>query len=275
MFRVVETIEDLAADPIGAALVGDSFITWCATSRLVGTLHVGRREAKDAASLARLYALADHPALRRPLRRVVDGRELMDIDADAWAQMRGVVERAAGSLATLFERQAVIVRPDLDGARTVALLPAFGPTDQFRVFTSEDEAYRWADPEHGADALVNLRAVLATARTAMTTTARSRAWIARNLRGARIESCARALGLSARSLQRELAEAGTTFRALVAEQRVAVARKRLRDETTKIDTIAREVGCSSASQLGVLLRRAGLPSPSEIRAEAARPSRSR
>ncbi len=266
MLRLAASIDDIESGPVGRAIAGSSFVTWCTTPRLVGTVHFGRRETADAQTLARLYAVARHPTLRRPLRRVVDGRALKGVDDDAWNHMMTAIAPHAVDLRDLFERQAVIVEPNIHGARNAALLPAFGPSDQFRVFSDADEAYRWADPEDGPAAQEAVGALLEELGSIGDVAGRARAWIAAHLRDARIASCATALGVSTRSLQRELTAAGLTFRGLLAAERVAAAEARLVHGAAKIDAIARDVGCSSASQLSVLMRRAGLKRPSDVRA---------
>ncbi|MDQ3364682.1 MAG: hypothetical protein M3680_04560 [Myxococcota bacterium] len=272
MLRLAASLDELdrEAGPVGRALVGGSFLTWCATPRLVGTVHFGRRETGDAHTLTRLYGLAEHPALRPPLRRVVDGRALTGIDDDAWTQMMQAIAPHASKLRTLFERQAVLVESSVHGARHAALLPAFGPGDTFRVFTDPEAAYQWADPADGPAAQQAVQALLDELDTAGDVKLRARAWVAGHLRGARIDACAGALGVSTRSLQRQLAAARLTFRDIVAAERVAAAQARLSEGSAKIEAIAREVGCSSASQLGVLLRRAGLGSPSALRSPRSR-----
>lgn len=274
MLRLAASLDEIERGPVGRALTGASFLTWCTTPRLVGTVHFGRRDVPDAHTLARLYSLVRHVELRPPLRRVVDGRALKGVDDDAWNYMMAVVSQQAHGMRDLFERQAVIVEPTIDGARNAALLPAFGPSDQFRVFADADEAYRWSDPEDGPAAHQAVDALLAEISTAGDVAVRTRAWVAAHLREARIATCASTLGVSTRSLQRHLTAAGLTFRAIVTDERVAAAQARLLHGAGKIDAIARDVGCSSASQLSVLLRRAGLERPSEVRAaRRGRPSR--
>jgi AraC-like DNA-binding protein len=100
--------------------------------------------------------------------------------------------------------------------------------------------------------------------------ARVRAWIRAHLRHADLALCARTFGMSTRTIQRRLGVAGKSFREIVAAERVAAARSMLVRAGTSIDAVAYAVGCSSSSQLGVLLRRAGYPSPSALRADSAR-----
>lgn len=271
MLRLVASLEEVEANPVGCALAGGSFLTWCATPRLTGTVHFGRRDTHDAHTLTQLYRLAAHPSLVRPMRRVVDGRALHDIDEEAWAQMAAHLTQS-GALEGFFERQAVIVAPNVHGVRMSALLPAFGPNDVYRVFVDAAQAYAWADPADGLAALSAVEALRSELVVTGALIVKARVWISTHLREARIDACARALGVSSRSLQRGFTSSGQTFRAVVTAERVAAARARLLEGDAKVEAIARAVGFSSASQLGVLMRRAGLQSPSQLRASRQTPS---
>lgn len=262
--RLALSLADYVRSPVGAALAGASFLTWCATPHLVGTVHFGHRDVDDARTLLGLYPLAGHPDLRAPLARVVDGRAFAGIDEAAWSVMADAVRRDHARLRGVFARQAVVVEEGLGGARTAALLPAFGPDDDFRLFTDPDEAYAWADPAQGraaAGLVETLRAELGVGDVEP----RVRAFVASHLRTATVEACAASLGLSTRSLQRKLRDQGTSFRSLLAEERARAAHALLRTSQGKIEAVARAVGCSSSSQLGVLLRRFGFPAPSILR----------
>ena len=179
--------------------------------------------------------------------------------------MAEVMSQQTSALHGRFERQAVVVTGGVSGARTAALLPALGPGDAFRLFTNALEAYVWADPEHGRDAHAAVESLLETLG-ANALLARVRAWIAAHLREADLPACARALGVSSRTLQRRMAATGRSFRELVALERVEAARALLTQSRASVKSVAYAVGCSSSSQLGVLLHRAGLPSTSKLRA---------
>ena len=73
---------------------------------------------------------------------------------------------------------------------------------------------------------------------------------ARNLmcgRDASLEKIARAIGLSPRTLQRQLIERGTSFRTLIAEIRFNLACDWLSDNDMTIEAISYELGYSDPS----------------------------
>ena len=82
---------------------------------------------------------------------------------------------------------------------------------------------------------------------------------------ARLSRGARRLGRSERSLQRDLQQAGTTFRGELEAARVELARALLVDTDLKIDSVARKVGCASAAHFATLFRRVAGETPSAYR----------
>jgi AraC-like DNA-binding protein len=92
-----------------------------------------------------------------------------------------------------------------------------------------------------------------------------REYLGRALRDATVEGGARTLGVSPRTLQRELRHARTHFTAELLRARVDAACEKLAHTDEKIETIAREVGCISASQLSTLFRRSLGETPGQFR----------
>jgi len=81
-------------------------------------------------------------------------------------------------------------------------------------------------------------------------------WARRNLVGFSVESAARALGASPRTLERHVAQTlGKSPLSVVQELRVERAVHRLRTGRTSLEEIAAEVGYSDAVTLRTLLRR--------------------
>jgi transcriptional regulator GlxA family with amidase domain len=80
-----------------------------------------------------------------------------------------------------------------------------------------------------------------------------------------LAAAARRQGRSERSLQRDLQQGGTTFRAELEAARVELARALLVDTDLKIDSVARKVGCASAAHFATLFRRVAGETPSAYR----------
>lgn len=80
-----------------------------------------------------------------------------------------------------------------------------------------------------------------------------------------LEANARRAGRSARSLQRSLTQAGTTFRAETSRLRMERAREMLEQSELKIESIARAVGLRSASSFASTFRAVTGTTSSEYR----------
>jgi AraC-like DNA-binding protein len=81
---------------------------------------------------------------------------------------------------------------------------------------------------------------------------------------------ARKLGLSARTLQRRLAEAGTSFQDVLDEVRAGAARRLLRDPALAVSEVAFSLGYAELSSFYRAFRRWTGQTPIDWRAAAAR-----
>jgi AraC-like DNA-binding protein len=98
-----------------------------------------------------------------------------------------------------------------------------------------------------------------------------RSLVAQSLAAPDAKTVARALGMSERTLQRRLGEAGSSFVAVVQQLRLEAAARRLSTETTPITTIAAELGFKTSQHFAALFREQYGVSPTEYRATATRP----
>jgi AraC-like DNA-binding protein len=80
-----------------------------------------------------------------------------------------------------------------------------------------------------------------------------------------IASTAEAVGISARTLQRQLAQSGTSYRKLVGTAKLRLAQQRLLDTTTRITDIATELGYTNSSNFARAFHRQTGVSPSAYR----------
>jgi AraC-like DNA-binding protein len=94
-----------------------------------------------------------------------------------------------------------------------------------------------------------------------------RAVLEAQLDGIGVKEAARALGLSDRTLQRRLREAGTSFQDELNGARIRAAQRLLLDSDMPITQIALEVGCASPQHFSTLFRRLAGASPSAWRDE--------
>jgi AraC-like DNA-binding protein len=147
-------------------------------------------------------------------------------------------------------RMAVLI----DEATHVGLYELRPPAFEWRSFASYDEVARWLDrpePQPAPSPVSELRARL------------------RKDPCASLAELARALCTSTRTLQRALADAGTTLSLERDRVRVAKVVELLRDPHAKLEAIALEIGCSDRRSLNRLFRRVTGESPAQLRARLA------
>jgi transcriptional regulator GlxA family with amidase domain len=167
-------------------------------------------------------------------------------------------------------RQAFVHREGLVGASIAGLAPALRVPWEWRAFSNSAEAFEWIGHPAAARVSEEVRAIAEPLATRPESLRALGAYLSKHLQAATLRSAGRALGISERSLQRELAAAGTTFRREVSRARVEAATHLLSTTSAKLEAIARDVGCASSSHLSQLFRRERGETPAAYRARRAR-----
>jgi AraC-like DNA-binding protein len=260
--RKAATPADFLADPIGAYFAGRSFVAWM-TPSLVGASHFG---AFDGADLPVLLELADmplHAALVPPYDvihdlggvGVLDRRAFEVLEQYLRARMPQLVGRA---------RKVAVVRPaGMAGAAFSGLFHDFtAPHFDGGLFHDRDEALAWLGlPD---EVRADIFALVAPFEQAPLLR-RVRELVATDPAGATLERVAMATAHSVRSLQRHLAELGTSFRDELATVRVDRAKARLAETDDKIEAIASDLGFASAAAFTTSFGRLAGESPQRYR----------
>jgi AraC-like DNA-binding protein len=245
--RAARSIAEFLADPVGRHVTGRVFVAWVLTPKLAGASYFGRIELADHEPLLEVFDLYKHPALAPPVRALLDGSGVETFDVRAYE----LLARYAGKWPDIAPRvdKVAIVRPrGMANAVSAGLFHELSPAPDGALFASRADAFAWL----GADGSEVEAAVRAA--NAPPLLRELRRYLGENLQDASLESAARALASSPRSVQRALADAGTTFRAELDRERIAKALELL-DTDAKIETIAAAVGCKSTSVFYELFRR--------------------
>ncbi len=190
---------------------------------------------------------------------LVDVRALDDVSESLFEELPRWVVGHRPELAARITRSAIVhsrvtIGALVAGYQKLALVPF-----EARAFASGLEALSWLGL--GPTAVTSLWHAWETCidrELGTSLAARVGAW----LRGAppamRLADCAKALAVSSRSLQRALEGDGSSFRALVLDERVARAKKLLATGDAKLLSVAFEVGFSKVEQLNhAFVRREG------------------
>lgn len=264
------TIEGFLARPVGRYVSGASYIVWVRSPRLIGNVYFGRPDERDLADHRRMFDLPAHPDLAPPFDVLLDAHLLDGADRSCYDVLAGYAAHKLPGFVRLVRRMAIIPPHGFVGALTLGIVQqVVAPRFRARVCADLGEALGWLG--HG-DARAEIDAAIDAVCSAPPVIARVRARLADDLTPS-IDAVARSLGVSERTLQRELRRAGSSFREEVSRARVVRAERLLRDTSLKLEAIARRVGYSSLAHFSARFRRLRGVSPTEFRGRAGRASR--
>lgn len=171
----------------------------------------------------------------------------------AFAALNRFLKDHRDTLARTIERQAIVLGSSLTGTMAAGFYRVFPPPYEYRLCDSRDEALGWLDC--AADAL----AAVDAHRDGEPLVRAVRAALADDCR-LEVEIMARTLGVSTRSLQRRLEDAGTSFRKEARRAQIARAMTLLLTTDQKLAAIASAIGCASVVTFSELFaREVGMP----------------
>lgn len=265
------TLEELARDPVGRYVAGDSFAHFCAAPSLWGVVLWGRPDGDQAMELGRSLVLELRPPAE-PHVALFDASRLVGSDPAAFRAAERYLGHFGDALGAYIRRLALVRPAGMSGAVVAGAFDVLPRPFPVAVWDEAAAALEWlaeGEPEPGfspelAAAQIAELADLAAAAPGLV--AGLHAFLDDNLGGARLGAAAAALGVSPRTLQRKLAEAHTSFSDELAAARIRAARRLLIDSDEPLTAIAFEVGCKSLQHFSALFRRRVRESPSAFRA---------
>ena len=255
---------DFAGQPARRAFVGRSFCFWQDGVRALGTVMWGRPLEEDVAAMIPFFEIGVDPRFAAHAS-FVDCRAIASIDVLAFAKLLSYLVARRHAWGPNVGRQAILHPDGVVGAMVAGALHVARPPYPFACFQgSGADAFAWCNV---ADLHTEVDALHARLIGSPEIVRRVRS-VFEERRAAGAADVAHALGLSQRTLQRRLAEAGTTFR----EQRdryLSLEIERLLPGTElDLDAIAGEGGFSSASHLVAHFRATHGTTPGAWRAAA-------
>jgi AraC-like DNA-binding protein len=253
------------ASPLAAdgAMVERHALVWRRRRGLWVSAFWGSPDEDDVRRATEAYSLVLGETGR--FRAFVDLSRLEHLNPKAFEILANWARESRAALDGRLEWQAFVIPPGVLGAVVCGFHKSLGYQQESRFFESMDEAvatlFRGDEAEEirrrvlpRLDILCD-QDLLRRFRRAVRTQPR-----------ADIASIARALTLSRRSLQRQLTQHGTTFSRERLAERMALAKERLQDPDSKVETIANELGFRSRQQFSQQFTRVVGVSPSEFRA---------
>lgn len=200
-----------------------------------------------------------------PRVALVDARGIGRVDPFGFRALTRYADEHASSIARRITRVAVVHAQDVAGAVAAGFFRVVRLPLRSETFTDVKQALAWLGRPQDAPLLAEVDALAAEART-LPAEVRDLAALLETRPRATLAGAASSLAISKRTLQRLLAEHGTSFRSELDAARVRVAQRLLLESNERIARVAIEVGCSSPQQLSGLFRRVVGESPREWRA---------
>ena len=259
--EVVRRIDEFLGAPSGRCLRSEKFAYWSVDPGLWGTTAWGHLDDDMVARLTEVVAREFRLELP-PYAAIVDMRRVTSIDERAFVRWGAFLTEHRATHAARVRRE-VVVRPT--GEFTAALVSGYAQVidvdHPFVVMGSVTDALAWLGR---SDALATVDQMAELARGDLVE--RCRAALVPPFALARLELMAAHLGVSARTLQRRLKEAGTSFHTELARARIVTAQRMMLQEDAKLGAVALAVGFASQAHFTEAFRReAGVP-PGEWRA---------
>lgn len=249
------SIDDYVAAPIGRCVVGPTYLMWCASPDLQGAIVWGVLDERSVREMMSIGQIIHHPALARRRRVLVDCAEVIRVDGDVLLGFTGSARGHVPLWAAGLERQAFIIPSGLSGILISGTLPSLGVSHPMRFVHDLEGALAFVDHPLARSAYAEAARISSTTRGQAVLLSRLRAQLGQDLGHATVETSAHGLGMSARTLQRELARLNTSFTSELRSLRIAAAEGLLAHSDLKIDAIANRLGFGTASRMSATLRR--------------------
>lgn len=262
--RALTVLEFIEA-PAGRFVTGAHWLVFHVRGQVAGLSMWGTPTPADMVPLLDIFKAFDSPLGQR-LPRLFDARRLVAADGPVIAQLLEFVQAHHTRLEQLFTAIAFVHHGGIgqaitEGIRTLSHLP-FSWDD----FQDTTVALEWLKCPNASLVAAEVDALVASAAGDSLLVHDVRAFCLAHAHDARVESAARALRMSTRSLQRKLSEQGTSFQDLLIEVRVQRAKQLLTTTSLSVADVAREVGCAPR-HFSALFRKSTQLSPSDWRAK--------
>ena len=254
---------DFLRDPTGQVVVGRTWLHFCAHPRLFGVVLFGQPDRDDVVALTRSLVVELGRGIA-PHGSLVDASRLERVDPGAFEVLHRYVREHHAALNERVTRLALVRPQGVEGAVVAGFYPVSGAPYPVELFEDAVAALAWLGEAGSAlaDELVE-HADAARGKTPLLGGLRS--LLLRRMVDLTLEEACRALGVSERTLQRRLQDAGTTFLSEVAAARLEEAKRRMAETEVSITAIALEVGFPSLQHFSAVFRRATGQSPSAWR----------
>ena len=267
--RAARSFADFVADPVGSYWLSTRYLLFSTSHELLGVVAWGRAAEEDVLELLPLFDRPRASSLRTATDVLFDFRRLTDISHEAFVALLEGAQQRREEIAARVRRQAVVRWPGIVGAVVAGFGDQFRIDEERRLLPTLDEALQWLGQADASARARELDELVERAAFGSPTLARLEAWLSRNCANGSVDRAAASLGLSTRSLQRLLGEAGTSFRDQRRQACLTLAKHLLTETDEKLETIAKRIGYTTPG-LVRLFERECATSPSGYRVASRR-----
>jgi AraC-like DNA-binding protein len=247
--------------PVGTYLFVGTSLMWVHSPTLCGSVGWGRPTADDTRAVLRTFDVFERLAPQFDV--ILDGSAIEKVDAPSLFLLLDWARTRIDELRRRVRLRFGVIADGVPAVTMAGISPALGGPGPVTLVRQAREAFRAVLPD-GADALCDEVASLAAAARGLTPLLNKLRPLLDADRGRLLlAGAARRLGISARSLQRELQEAGNSYREEQQASRLRVAESLLGGED-KIATVAAQLGLTETGLTRLVRARTGL-TPGELR----------
>jgi len=258
--------------PEGGYLFGEGWLYFCFEGNVFGFVLWGTPSREGIGGLVRLLELELD---RTPHVAFVDVRGLVSIEGPAFAALEAYVVSRFDALSRVVIKVSLAHGQGLVAATTAGFLQAVPSPFPAEYFLDPVVALTSLGFSAASEAVRALERAEAHATGVPSVVRELRAHLETGVADATLERAARALSISTRTLQRQLAQAGVTFLEELQHARIRVAKRMLTESSDPITTVAFAVGCASTQNFSALFRKVAGETPTAFRRRCGPPSASR
>ncbi len=266
--RSVELVYDTQAfvqAPQGRCLVGEHVVAWFVDDGFSALVMWGHPTDDDLRCMMAFKQARCRPQ-SAPHRTLIDLHRLEHVERAHFEQLLAHNVRLNAGLPRSGSIRCAVVRPTgFVGATIEGFLTIEDAPPTTASFTSLAPAIDWLDLPDGPRLLADLDTLEKRARSTPRAVEELRRGVAAGEVFGSLSAAARRLGVSTRTLQRQLQAVGTTYRDELNALRVRRAQELLRTTDLKLLGIALTLGIKKPQQLSALFRRLTGESPAAFR----------
>lgn len=266
-FVPVPDLDAFFGEPDYRYVVRRSFAYWQAERRVFGIVIWGRPDEADVDEICAAHEVGANP-LFRGHTSLVDVRALESVDLLAFGRLLAYLRKRREAWSPMVSRQAVLHGDGFAHATVAGMFEFLRPGHPVVFFDDPMAAYDAVGASAEREAVEALRSgLLRTPEIVRRVHAAFEELPARS----GVSQVARRIGMSVRSLQRHLSDAGSSLRAERQSHIVRRSERLLEETDLDLDAIAASVGASSASHLVMLFRQHRGTTPGAIREQRRKP----